>query len=81
MSGIPYWAITILLKMYVKSFAVDAFLYDLRYAYLVSVSTITSMLSYVVPMRGSFDVGSLVMKSRAIDDYAYSGNVGVCSFS
>ena len=66
--------------MYAKSSAVDASLYGLRYAYLVSVSTITSMLSYVVPVRGSFDVDSLVMKSRAIDNHACSGNAGVCSF-
>ena len=67
--------------MYTKSFAIDASLYGLRYAYLVSVSTITSMLSYVVSVRGFFDVSSLVIKSRAINNYAYSNNIGVYSFS
>ena len=80
MSGILCQAITILLKIYAKSSAVNASLYGLRYAYLVSVFTITSILSYVVPVRGSFDVSSLVIKLRAIDDHAYSDNIGVCSF-
>ena len=66
--------------MYTKSSTIDASLYSSRYVYLVSISTITNMLSYIVSIRGSFNVDSLVIKLRAINDYAYSSNVEICSF-
>ena len=75
-----YQAITILLKMYAKSSTIDASLYSLRYMYLVSVFTITSMLLYVMPMRDSFNINSLIIKLRAINDHIYSSNVEVYSF-
>ena len=75
-----YRAITILLKIYIKSSTIDIFLYGLRYIYLISIFTITSMLLYVVPMRGSFDINSLVIKLRVINNYIYSDNIEICSF-
>ena len=65
--------ITTLLKMYTKSSTVEASLYGSRYMNFVKLSTITSMLSYTMPMRGSFDNSSLVMKSRVTIDHGYSG--------
>ena len=38
----------------------------------VKLSTITSILLYTMPMRGSFDNGSLVMKSRVTVDHGCS---------
>ena len=58
--------------MYTKSSIVEASLYSLRYTNFVKLSTITSILSYVMPMRGSFDNSSLVMKSRVTIDHGYS---------
>ena len=64
--------ITTLLKIYAKSSIVEASLYGSRYVNFVKLSTITSMLSYAMPMRGSFDNGSLVMKSRVTINHGYS---------
>ena len=72
--------ITTLLKIYTKSSTVDTSLYDSKYIYLVRVFTITSMLLYVVPIRGFFDVDSLVIKLRAIDNHAYSNKTEIYSF-
>ena len=41
---------------------------------------ITNILLYTVLVRGFFDIGSLVIKSRAINNYAYSDKAGVYSF-
>ena len=68
----PCLIITTLLKMYTKSSIVEASLYGSRYVNFVKLSTITSILSYTMPMRGSFDNGSLVMKSRVTIDYGCS---------
>ena len=68
----PCLVITTLLKIYAKSSIVEASLYGLRYVNFVKLSIITSMLSYIVPMRGSFDNGSLVMKSRVTIDHGCS---------
>ena len=70
--GIPCLIITTLLKIYTKSSIVEASLYGLRYTNFVKLSTITNILSYTMPMRGSFDNSSLVMKSRVTIDYGYS---------
>ena len=51
---------------------VEASLYSSRYMNFVKLSIITSILSYVMPMRGSFDNGSLVMKSRVTIDHGCS---------
>ena len=64
--------ITTLLKIYTKSSIVEASLYSLRYINFIKLSIITSILSYIMPMRGSFDNSSLVMKSRVTIDYGYS---------
>ena len=63
---------TTLLKIYAKSSMVEVSLYSLRYMNFVRLSTITSILLYTMPMRGSFDSSSLVMKSRATIDHGYS---------
>ena len=63
---------TTLLKIYAKSSMVDTSLYSLRYTNFVRLSTITSILSYNIPMRGSLDSGSLVIKSRATIDHGCS---------
>ena len=64
--------ITTLLKIYARSSIVDTSLYSSRYINFVKLSTITNMLLYVMPMRGSFDSGSLVMKSKVTIDYGCS---------
>ena len=51
---------------------VEASLYSLRYINFVKPSTITSILLYTMPMRGSFDNSSLVMKSRVTIDHGCS---------
>ena len=63
---------TTLLKMYTKSSVVEASLYSLRYMNFVRLSTITSILSYTMLVRGSFDSGSLVIKSRVTIDHGCS---------
>ena len=68
----PYLVITTLLKIYTKSSIVEASLYSSSYINFVKLSIITSMLSYTMPMRGSFDNGSLVMKSRVTIDHGCS---------
>ena len=72
LSSIPCLIITTLLKIYTKSSTVEAFLYGSRYANFVKLFTITSILSYNMSIRGSFDNDSLVMKSRATVNYSYS---------
>ena len=52
---------------------VDVSLYSLRYINFVKLSTITNMLLYNIPMRGSSNSGSLVMKSRVTIDHSYLG--------
>ena len=69
-----------MLKIYAKFITINAFLYNLRYVYLISIFTITSILSYIVPMRDSFDISSLVIKLRAINDYIYFNNIEIYSF-
>ena len=51
---------------------VDISLYSSRYMNFVKLSIITSILSYTMPMRGSFDNSSLVMKSRVTINHGYS---------
>ena len=72
LSSILCLIITTLLKIYTKSSIVEASLYSLRYINFVKLSTITSILSYTMPMRGSFNNGNLVMKSRVTIDHGYS---------
>ena len=61
-----------LLKIYTKSSIVEASLYGLRYVNFIRLSIITSILLYTMPMRGSFDSSSLVIKSRATVDHGCS---------
>ena len=78
--SILYLTITTLLKIYTKSFAVNVSLYSFKYIYFVSIFTITSMLSYTISIRGSFNIDSLIIKSRATKDYAYLDSIGIYSF-
>ena len=66
--------------MYTKSFIIDTSLYSFKYIYFVSVFIITSMLLYVIFIRGSFNIGSLIIKSRATKDYTYLDSVDIYSF-
>ena len=38
------------------------------------------MLLYTVPIRGFFNIDSLVIKSRATNNYAYSNKADIYSF-
>ena len=38
------------------------------------------MLLYIVPIRGSFNDSSLIIKLRVIDNYTYSNNIDIYSF-
>ncbi len=52
--------------MYVKSSANVAFLYDKKYSYLISLSVIINIESYVVLITLSFDFDSLTIKFKAM---------------
>ena len=43
-------------------------LYSSKYTYFVSVFTIISILLYAAPVRGSFNIDSLIIKSRATNN-------------
>ena len=79
-SGIPCCAMMVLVNVYARSSAVNASLYGMKCAYFVNLSLITRMLSYSTPVSGSFDKGSLTIKSSAIDDQAFSSIDGDYSF-
>ena len=80
LSSIPCRAITILLKIYIKSSIVDTSLYSSKKIYLISIFIITSILLYIVPIRDFFNNSSLVIKLRATNNYTYSSNIDICSF-
>ena len=59
--------------------------YDLKYLYLLNLSTITNILLYLVFISRSYNLGSLTIKSIAIDVYivfsissGYSNLYGLC---
>ena len=68
LSSILYLVITTLLKIYAKSFMINTFLYGFMYVYFVKVFIITSILLYIMLIRGSFNVDSLVIKLRATNN-------------
>ena len=72
LSSILCLIIITLLKIYTKSSIVEVSLYSLRYINFIKLSIITSILSYTMPMRGSFDNSNLVMKSRVTIDHGCS---------
>ena len=80
MSSILYLIITTLLKIYAKSSTVNTFLYGFKYIYFVSMFIITSILLYIIPIRGSLNMNSLVIKSRAINNYTYLDSIDIYSF-
>jgi hypothetical protein len=65
--------ITILVKTCIRLSTFNASRKGSISTYLVSLLFITIMLLYLIPMRGSFNLGSLVMKSRAILNYSLLG--------
>ena len=81
LSSILYLIITILLKIYTKSSTINTSLYGFKYTYFVSIFTITSMLLYIIPIRGFFNIDSLVIKSRVIDNHTCLSKIEIYSFS
>ena len=81
LSSILYLIITILLKIYTKSSTMNTSLYDFKYTYFVSIFIITSMLLYIISIRGFFNIDSLVIKSRLIDNHTYFSKIEIYSFS
>ena len=80
LSSILYLVITTLLKIYTKSSTMDIFLYSFKYVYFISMFIITSILLYIVSIRGFFNINSLVIKSRATNNYTYSNSIDIYSF-
>ncbi len=58
--------------MYVKSSVNVTFLYDKKYLYLISLSVIINIESYVVLITFSFDFNSLTIKFKAMLFHAQS---------
>ena len=52
-----------LIKIYTNGSVSDPSLYSRKYVYFVNLSTTTKILSYIEPLNGSFDLGSLIIKS------------------
>ena len=52
----------------------------MKYPHLVNLSIIINMLSYFCPVIGSFDFGSLTIKSYNITSYSYIVNLTSYSF-
>jgi len=52
--------------MYVKSSVNVTFLYDKKYLYLISLSVIINIKSYIVFIILSFDFDSLIIKFKAM---------------
>jgi hypothetical protein len=66
-SSVPWSAMICHRNVYAKSIAFEASMYGNMWTYLVNQSMITNMLSYSTLVIGSFNDGSLVMKSIAMD--------------
>jgi len=55
--------------MYASSSAVLASLYSIKYIYLLSLQTTTKILLKSTLIKGSCERGSLMIKSRLMDNY------------
>jgi hypothetical protein len=64
--------------VYVKSIAFEASIYNNMWIYLVNRSMITNMLSYSTLIIGSFNSGSLMIKSIMMDYQALLGVLRDC---
>ena len=80
LSNILYLIITTLLKIYTKSSTIDTSLYGFKYIYFISIFIITNILLYVVSIRDFFNINSLVIKSRVINNYTYLNSIDIYSF-
>ena len=78
--NILYFIIITLLKIYTKSFTIDTSLYDFKYIYFISIFTITNILLYIIFIRDSFNINSLVIKFKAINNYTYLNSIDIYSF-
>ena len=65
-----------LINVYVRASALLASLNGISRANFVSLSLITKILLYTVPVRGSFNNSSLIIKSIGINNYTPSGITG-----
>ena len=78
--SILYLTIITLLKIYTKSSTINAFLYSFKYIYFISVFIIINILLYIVSIRGFFNISSLIMKFKAINNYTCLSNIDIYSF-
>jgi len=78
-SGNSYCATTFLINAYTSSLASLLFLYNANILYLVVLSIITQITLYITFVIGSFDCGSLIIKSNTIDFYTPAGVGGGCN--
>jgi len=76
LSGVPWFITTSLINVYIRALALLTSLNGISRANFISLSLITKILSYTVPVRGSFDNSSLIIKSIVINDYTLSGITG-----
>ena len=76
LSGVPWFITTSLINVYIRALALLTSLNDISRANFISLSLITKILSYTVPVRGSFNNSSLIIKSIAINDYTLSSITG-----
>ena len=73
LSGVPWFITTSLINVYIRALALLTSLNDISRANFISLSLITKILSYTIPVRGSFNNSSLIIKSIVINDHALSG--------
>ena len=76
LSGVPWFITTSLINVYIRALALLTSLNGISRANFISLSLITKILSYIVPVRGSFNNSSLIIKSIVINNYALSGIAG-----
>ena len=48
--------------------------------YFVNIFIITRILLYIILIRDFFNVDSLIIKFKVINNYIYSSNIKICSF-
>ena len=68
-SGVLYYKNTVLISIYTITSALVDSKYNLKYLYLLNLFTIMNILLYSIFVSESYDLGSLTMKSIAINVY------------
>ena len=70
----PYYRISLSITRNPRALANIVALYSTKYAYFVNLSTITSIMSYVISVAPSLDLGNFVIKSIVTSSYSLSAS-------